>query len=68
MTVAELIELLKQYPSDLRVVTRGYEGGYDDLDNAEVIPLKENVHTAWYYGKHDSPDPGEAADFDALVL
>jgi hypothetical protein len=30
MTVAELIEQLRNYPSDMRVLTLGYEGGYND--------------------------------------
>ena len=31
MTVAELVQLLANYPPDLRVVVNGYEEGYDDL-------------------------------------
>jgi hypothetical protein len=31
MTVNELIEQLKNYPGDTRVLTLGYEGGYDDI-------------------------------------
>ena len=30
MTVAELIEKLKQMPQDMMVVIPGYEGGYDN--------------------------------------
>ena len=31
MTVAELVQLLADYPPDLLVVVNGYEEGYDDL-------------------------------------
>ncbi len=49
MTTAELIELLKTYPADLRVVVNGYEQGYDDLDAdcLAVIPIALDT------GKHD---------------
>ena len=32
MTVNELIEQLKNYPGDMRVLTLGYEGGLNDID------------------------------------
>jgi hypothetical protein len=31
MTVSELIKHLQNYPGDMRVLTLGYEGGYDDI-------------------------------------
>ena len=39
MTVNELIEQLKNYPADMRVLTLGYEGGYNDtgLKTEEVV-------------------------------
>ena len=36
MTAQELIEILKTYPADLRVVVNGYETGYDDLESTSV--------------------------------
>ena len=54
MTVNELIERLKDYPGDMRVLTLGYEGGLDDIavkwDN--VIFNTNSVDT-WYIGKHE---------------
>ena len=32
MKISELIEQLKNYPSDMRVIIHGYEGGYDDIN------------------------------------
>jgi hypothetical protein len=62
MTVKQLIEILSQIENqDLRVVTAGYEGGYDDiafLDNTPlVIDLALNVNPAWYYGNHERVSP-----------
>jgi hypothetical protein len=31
MTVFELIEILRRFPPDMRVVVDGYEGGADDI-------------------------------------
>ena len=54
MTVSELIEQLKSYPSDMRVLTLGYEGGLNDISlgtNSVVFGYKGNE--AWYYGPHE---------------
>ena len=53
MNVGQLIEQLKNYPQDLRVVVRGYEGGYNDVDTFENLKLVLDYHSAWYYGKHE---------------
>lgn len=55
MTVAELIEQLRNYPSDMRVLTLGYEGGYNDVKlNTEEIVFNFSKNDAWYYGPHES--------------
>jgi hypothetical protein len=55
MTVNELIEQLKNYPGDMRVLTLGYEGGYNDtqLTTDEVV-FNFSKNDAWYYGPHES--------------
>ena len=59
MKVGELIEQLQQLDPDLHVFTEGYEGGYNDLvvlkDN-NIIEIALDVHTEWYYGKHEEAD------------
>jgi len=57
MTVGELIDLLKAFPSDMRVVTSGYEGGCCDASKPEQLTLALNVNTAWYYGSHEAVSP-----------
>lgn len=54
MTVGELIEKLQDLDPNLRVFTRGYEGGYDDVCVSEERSMALNVNTEWYYGKHDN--------------
>jgi len=55
MTVNELIEQLKNYPGDMRVLTLGYEGGYNDtqLTTDEVV-FNFSENDAWYYGPHET--------------
>jgi hypothetical protein len=55
MTVNELIERLKSYPADMRVLTLGYEGGYNDTGlKTEEIVFNFSKNDAWYYGPHES--------------
>jgi hypothetical protein len=54
MTVNELIETLKNYPGDTRVLTLGYEGGYDDIRiRTEDIVFDYNDKDTWYMGRHE---------------
>jgi hypothetical protein len=65
MTVRELIESLSKIEDkEIRVMTRGYEGGVDDMvigngieDNTPAIQyVALDVNTEWYYGKHERVD------------
>ena len=56
MNVGQLIEQLKNYPQDLRVVVCGYEGGYNDVDTFENLKIVLNYHEEWYYGKHEDAE------------
>lgn len=59
MTVKELIESLSKIEDqDLRVMTSGYEGGFNDLENINTLPIHMalDVNTEWYYGKHEPVD------------
>ena len=54
MTVSELIEQLKSYPADMRVLVPGYEGGYNDTGlKTEEIVFNFSKNDAWYYGPHE---------------
>ena len=71
MTVQELTQLLAQYPSGLRVVVNGYEGGYDDLaaGRISVVKISLNTGTHDWDGKHGPADrlPEEVAP-DAEIV
>ena len=62
MTVKQLIQILSQIEDqDLRVVTIGYGGGYDDIEFPEntplIIDLALNVNPELYYGNHKRVSP-----------
>jgi hypothetical protein len=67
MTVKELIEQLQTLDPELRVFTRGYEGGYEDADAPTTIrEFKLNYHGAWYYGPHEVVE--ENGDTKGIVI
>ena len=62
MTVRELIESLSKIEDqDIRVIVKGYEGGYDDIvigngiDNntPAIVNIALDVNDEWYYGRHE---------------
>lgn len=57
MTVNELIEQLKNYPADMRVLALGYEGGFDDINlKTDDIVFNVNNKDTWYMGSHETVD------------
>ena len=56
MTVKQLIEELQQLDPNLHVFTRGYEGGYEEVEISEEREIALNVHSEWYYGPHERTD------------
>jgi hypothetical protein len=59
MNVGELIELLKQQDPQKMVVRAGYEGGLAEVEEISNLRISLNVHTSWYYGKHEEDADGE---------
>ena len=62
MTVKELISILSQIEDqNLRVVSKGYERGYEDIEFPDNTPLTIdialNVNPQWYYGNHERVSP-----------
>ncbi len=68
MTVAELIQKLQKFPPDMRVLTDGYEGGYDDPQIYETAAVKEyspycgNYQVYWRYSEE------ERKPFQAVII
>ena len=69
MKVKDLIEKLQTYDPELMVVVGGYEGGVDEADSAGLVNVKLDVHTEWYYGKHEVADrDGDPFDCEAIYI
>lgn len=83
MTVNELIEILKKYPGNMRVLNGGYEGGYHDMieDSIRMEEVILNYHfepeylgETGIYGPHElvehrlSIEPIESKDSVIKVL
>ena len=76
MTVKELVEYLRKYPDDLRVVVNGYEDGFDDLSPERISVIKiqldtqihdwEGQHSDFYGSETETAD--DAQIVEALVL
>ncbi len=73
MNVRDLIELLGEYPAEMRVVVQGYEDGYDDLAPKQLSRVKIVLDAGKerWEGKHGDPGYRRSEDgefVDALVL
>ena len=71
MTIAELIAALQMLPQDVRVVVQGYEGGYADIEAANIAPLRLCLNyneDIWYYGDHEQANEGEEFDCEAYCI
>jgi hypothetical protein len=65
MNVQQLIEKLKEHPPEMRVIVKGYERGYSDLESPRTKQIRLNVHNGirnWMYGPHDDADCPLAPD------
>lgn len=60
-TVAELIDELRRFPPDTRVVVSGYEGGVGDCWTPELISIRLNANDdeLWFNGPHEKLYPYE---------
>ena len=59
MTVKELIQELSQIEDqETRVMTSGYEGGYNDVtfQLPAIYEMALDVNEEWYYGAHEPID------------
>ena len=61
MNVSELIAKLNDMQQDMVAVVRGYEGGYDDINDVKAVELELNPNAwnpryddpFWFYGVYE---------------
>jgi hypothetical protein len=69
MTIKQLIEKLKQYPPDMRVIISGYEDGYNDISNIEEKEIAIDIISDWYNGQHvDSDDQYRLEEIENPII
>ena len=56
MLVKDLIHLLSTFDPELRIIAPGYEGGYNDLNEAKTVQIALNVNPEAWYGDHELLD------------
>jgi|HubBroStandDraft_3_1064219.scaffolds.fasta_scaffold268736_4 hypothetical protein len=61
-TVGKLIDQLKAFPLEYRVMVRGYELGYDDPEPLEIIQIKVDPIDSSVFGNYE-----DSHDTDAFV-
>jgi hypothetical protein len=62
MTAKELILHLQELDSETRVVVRGYEDGYNDIESLKPVKIKITKNGAWYYGEYEDSKDDDAID------
>ena len=67
MTTTELIENLKRFSPDTRVVISGYENNFNDVLNVKKMKLRLNVSEHWYEGAHEESEFDESVSAVALL-
>ncbi len=68
MTIKALIEKLQAFPADMRVVVAGYETGFNDISQIEIVGMIPDVKTKWWDGQHEDPMRDEDGTENALLL
>ena len=67
-TVGQLVDLLKALPQDLPILTSGYENGFENLYQPDIIKVKHEPENMHYEGEFQVAEDGDEETFDAVVL
>ena len=67
-TVDQLVDLLKTLPQDLPVLTSGYENGFENFYEPEIIKVKHEPEKPYYDGEFQVAKDGDEETFDAVVI
>jgi hypothetical protein len=67
-TVAQLIEMLKDMPPDLPVLTSGYESGFENFYRPEIVHLKHEPENPYFEGEFQAADDNDTDTFNAVIL
>ncbi len=68
ITVNELIEMLKEMPSDLPVLVSGYESGFEHFYMPTIQKLKYEPDNMYFDGEYQLANTINEKSIDAVVL
>jgi hypothetical protein len=67
-TVGQLVDILKSLPQDLPVLTSGYESGFENFYQPDIIKVKHEPENPYYEGEFQVAEDGDEETFDAVVI
>ena len=67
-TVGQLVEILKSLPQDLPVLTSGYESGFENFYQPEIVELKHEPENMYYDGEFQVAEEDDEETFDVVVI
>jgi hypothetical protein len=67
-TAGSLMEILKDFPADMPVVVSGYETGYENFYQPQIMKLSFHPESDYWDGQFQIAEPDESDCFEAIVL
>jgi hypothetical protein len=67
MTAKELINHLKDLPTETKICVKGYEDGLDYISLLRKAKIIKSANAEWYYGEHQEVLEIDEQDFDEIV-
>ena len=67
-TVSQLIELLQTLPQDLPVLTSGYESGFENFYQPEIVELKHEPENTYHDGEFQIANANDEKTFQAIIF
>ena len=67
-TVRELIEILKGFPQDLPVITSGYENGFENFHQPEIVQVIHEPENMYYAGEFQLAEKDIKESFQAVAI
>lgn len=67
-TAGQLIEALKTLPSDMPVLIRGQEGGFDNFYHPYVVKMKHETENMFMDGEFQIASKKSKNVFEAIIL
>ena len=68
ITVAQLIEKLKQHNPDARIIISAEDAGYNDIASVTDLKVVQSKYRSRYKGTLDVPKKDTDIAFDAVLL